>query len=349
MFYRLTRWEAGIPWRAWWLALRPKTLILSSSPVLLGTAIAFAAQGAVVWQAFFIALFTAALIQIGTNLFNDAADFEKGADSPDRLGPARAVASGWLTAREVKNAAWLAFFLAFLGGAALVYYAGSVILVIGVLSLLSGWSYTCGPFPIAYRPLGEVFVWLFFGIVATCGSFYLQTFTFSAAAFAAAALTGFHAAAVITVNNYRDAAEDAQHGKTTLAVFLGKRTTRRLFAFEILLPYAALLLLTALPFLANLALPFLNDFAGLLLNGDSSALLLNGELGDSARFLKNDLIQTFENLGVTAFLPFLTLPAAVLAIRRFYRYQGAEFNALLAFTARLQFAFAILLAVAFCL
>ena len=317
MFYRLTRWEAGIPWRAWWLALRPKTLILSSSPVLLGTAIAFAAQGFVVWQAFFIALFTAALIQIGTNLFNDAADFEKGADSPDRLGPARVVASGWLTAREVKNAAWLAFFLAFLGGAALVYYAGSVILVIGVLSLLSGWSYTCGPFPIAYRPLGELFVWLFFGIVATCGSFYLQTFTFSAAAFATAALTGFHAAAVITVNNYRDAAEDAEHGKTTLAVFLGKRATRRLFAFEILLPYAALLLLTALPFLN---FPFLNG----------------------------ELVKTFENLRFAAFLPFLTLPAAVLAIRRFYRYQGAEFNALLAFTALLQFSFAILLAAAFC-
>ncbi len=299
MFYRLTRFDAAIPWHAWFLALRPKTLPLSLSPVFLGTAAAYAAQGFVVWQPFFIALITAALIQIGTNLFNDVADFEKGTDSPTRVGPPRAVANGWLSPKEVKSAAWLAFFLAFLGGAALVYYAGAVILIIGVLSLLSGWGYTCGPAPIAYRPLGEIFVWIFFGIVAVCGSFYLQTFDFAAEIFFAAALTGCHAAAVMTVNNYRDAQDDFLHGKNTLAVFLGRRLTRLLFVAEILLPFALL--------------PFFYEF-----------------------------------LGAPAFLPFLTLPAALLAITRFFKHSGAKLNHLLAFTARLQFAFAMLLAAAFC-
>lgn len=300
MFYRLTRSDAGILWRAWWLAFRPKTLVLSLSPVVLGTAISMHVQGFVLWHPFFIAVFSAALIQIGTNLFNDVADFEKGADSPKRIGPARAVASGWLCAREVKNAAWLAFFLASLGGAALIYYAGWVIFIIGVLSLLSGWGYTCGPFPIAYRPLGELFVWLFFGVVAVCGSFYLQTFAFSAIAFFAAAMTGLHSCAVITVNNYRDAQEDFLHGKMTLAVFLGRRNIQKVFVLEMLLPFVAL------PFFYSI-------------------------------------------LGTNAFLPLLCLPFAAIAIARFYKESGAKLNALLAFCARLQFAFTMLLSVAFCL
>ncbi len=283
----------------WWLAARPRTLPLSVSPVILGTLLAFAENGKVLWLPFFVAIFSAMCIQIGTNLFNDVADFEKGADTPERLGPPRVVANGWLPAKLVKQAAYFSFLLALLSGVYLVQHAGWFIFFIGVFSLLSGWAYTCGPYPIAYHPLGEIFVWIFFGVLAVSGSFYLQSFHFSLPVFFVSGLTGMLAAAVITINNYRDLNEDKTHQKNTLAVFLGEEKIKLFFTIEMLLPFCLL------PFLLKL-------------------------------------------LHFKLILPFLCLPFAFKIIRLFLKEKGKALNALLAFCARLQFVFSVLLGLAFC-
>ena len=231
---------------AWFLACRPKTLSVSLSPVLVGSAIAWHDSGALLWLPLLAAALGAAFIQIGTNLFNDVGDFLRGTDTPDRLGPKRATAEGWLTPGKVKAGAWLSFALAFVCGIYLVWHGGWAIVAIGLASLAAGWAYTGGPKPIAYGPLGEVFVFIFFGLVAVGGSYYLQTFSLTATALAAAALVGIHAAAVITVNNYRDLDGDARNGKNTLAVRLGRPATRRIYAAEMLAPYVLLPLLAGL-------------------------------------------------------------------------------------------------------
>jgi len=226
--------------RAWFFACRPKTLSVSLSPVLVGTAIAWHDSGRVLWLPLLVAALGAALIQIGTNLFNDVGDFRRGTDTPDRLGPKRATAEGWLGAGVVEAAAWLAFALAFVCGIYLVEHGGWPIVIVGLASLGAGWAYTGGPVPIAYRPLGEVFVFIFFGLVAVGGSYYLQMLTLAPVAVFAATLVGLHAAAVITVNNYRDRDGDARNGKNTLAVLLGRPATRRLYSAEMLVPYTLL-------------------------------------------------------------------------------------------------------------
>ena len=285
--------------QAWFLACRPKTLSVSLSPVLVGTAIAWHDSGRVLWLPLLAAALGAALIQIGTNLFNDVGDFRRGADTPDRLGPKRATAEGWLGAGAVEAAAWLAFVLAFVCGIYLVAHGGWPIVIIGLASLAAGWAYTGGPAPIAYRPLGEIFVFIVCGLVAVGGSYYLQTLTLAPVAVFAAALVGLHAAAVITVNNYRDRDGDARNGKNTLAVLLGRPATRRLYSAEVLAPYALLPL-----------------FAG--------------------------------SVGWRAALPLLSLPLALKLVRSFHREApGPVFNGILAATAGLQLAFALLLAVAF--
>lgn len=237
---------APSPWRVWFLALRPRTLSVSLSPVLVGTAAAWHDRGHVLWLPLLAAIVAAGLIQIGTNLFNDVGDFLRGTDTPDRLGPPRATAQGWLTPAQVRAGAWISFGLAFLCGIYLVVHGGWPIVAIGLASLAAGWAYTSGPKPIAYSPLGEIFVWIFFGLVAVGGSYYLQTFSLSATALLAAVLVGLHAAAVITVNNYRDLDGDARNGKRTLAVVLGRPSTYRVYVAEMLLPY---LLLPALAYL----------------------------------------------------------------------------------------------------
>jgi 1,4-dihydroxy-2-naphthoate octaprenyltransferase len=229
---------------AWFLACRPKTLSVSLSPVLVGTAAAWHDSGALLWLPLLAATLGAAFIQIGTNLFNDVGDFLRGTDTPDRLGPKRATAEGWLSVDRVKTGAWLAFALAFLCGIYLVWHGGWPIVIIGLASLTAGWAYTGGPAPIAYRPLGEIFVWVFFGLIAVGGSYYLQTLNLSSLALIVASLVGLHAAAVITVNNYRDLDGDAKNGKNTLAVTFGRPATQRIYRAEILTPYLLLPLLT---------------------------------------------------------------------------------------------------------
>ena len=193
--------------RAWFLACRPKTLPVSLSPVVVGSAIAWHDTHALLWLPLLAAALGAAFIQIGTNLFNDVGDFLRGTDTPDRLGPKRATAEGWLTPGAVKAGAWLCFALAFLCGIYLVWHGGWPIVAIGLASLAAGWAYTGGPKPIAYGPLGEFFVFIFFGLVAVGGSYYLQTLNLTPTALLAAALVGIHAAAVITGISH------AGHGK----------------------------------------------------------------------------------------------------------------------------------------
>lgn len=241
---------------AWFLACRPKTLSVSLSPVLVGTAVAWHDTGTLLWLPVLAAALGAAFIQIGTNLFNDVGDFLRGTDTPERLGPKRATAEGWLPPGMVRAGAWLSFALAFLCGIYLVAHGGWPIVGIGLASLAAGWAYTGGPKPIAYGPLGEAFVFVFFGLVAVGGSYYLQTLNLTWIALIAAALVGIHAAAVITVNNYRDLDGDARNGKNTLAVRLGRPATRRLYAAEMLAPYLLLPLLGSLGWPA--ALPLLS-------------------------------------------------------------------------------------------
>jgi 1,4-dihydroxy-2-naphthoate polyprenyltransferase len=241
---------------AWFLACRPKTLSVSLSPVLVGSAIAWHDTGTLLWLPLIAAVLGAAFIQIGTNLFNDVGDFLRGTDTPDRLGPKRATAEGWLTPAKVKAGAWFSFALAFLCGIYLVGLGGWPIVAIGLCSLAAGWAYTGGPKPIAYGPFGEFFVFLFFGLIAVSGSYYLQTFSLTPTVLLAAALVGSQAAAVITVNNYRDLDGDGQSGKRTLAVRLGRPLTRHIYSAELLAPYVLLPLFTSLDW--RRALPLLS-------------------------------------------------------------------------------------------
>ncbi len=222
----------------WWLAIRPRTLSLSLTPVILGAGLGWLQAGRFDPLVFSLTLTTALLLQIGANLHNDAADFRRGADGPERLGPARVVARGWLDAGTVHRAALICFGLAVLSGLYLVWRGGWPLLMAGLLAVAVGIAYTGGPRPLAYRALGEICVFLFFGWVAVAGSFYLQVATVSAMALAQGTALGALAAAVLLVNNYRDMDQDRQTGKCTLAVLLGRPPSRRLYGALVLAPFA---------------------------------------------------------------------------------------------------------------
>ena len=226
----------------WWLAIRPKTLTVSIAPVIVGSSFAYAEAGTLSWLRLLAALVAAMLIQIGTNLHNDVGDFERGADGAERLGPLRVTASGWLEPGAVRRAAFFCFGLAMLSGCYLVWQGGWPILLLGLCSLASGWAYTGGPRPIAYSALGELFVWLFFGLGAVMGSYYLQTSRLDWNVFVAASMIGLLAAAVIAVNNYRDLESDRKIGKNTLAVCLGRVGSKVEYGLLMLVPYLLLLI-----------------------------------------------------------------------------------------------------------
>ncbi len=215
--------------RAYLLAARPPTLLAAVAPVLVGSGLA-QHDGVFRWDAFVVTLITAVLINVGVNYANDASDAARGADTPDRIGPARAVASGLLTPRQMWTGVAMVFGLAIVGGIYLTFIAGWVILVIGAASLVAALGYTGGPFPYGYRALGEVFVFGFFGLVATVGSRYVHDMTAPAAAWLLAIPVGFLVTAILVANNVRDIDTDRATGKRTLAVVLGRAGTRVLFA-----------------------------------------------------------------------------------------------------------------------
>nr|MBP9122348.1 1,4-dihydroxy-2-naphthoate octaprenyltransferase [Ignavibacteriaceae bacterium] len=158
----------------WILAARPKTLLAAFVPVIVGTSLAVA-EGSYNLFVSSVALICSILIQIGTNFTNDLYDHLKGADTKERVGPKRALNEGWVTVAQMKVAIYLSFLLSFLMGLYLVYYAGPFILLIGILSIISGFMYTAGPFPLAYNGLGDLFVFLFFGFVGTVGTYFINT------------------------------------------------------------------------------------------------------------------------------------------------------------------------------
>ncbi|HET9990587.1 MAG TPA: 1,4-dihydroxy-2-naphthoate polyprenyltransferase [Kofleriaceae bacterium] len=205
----------------WVSAARLRTLPAAVVPVLVGTAVARSA-GHVAWGPALAALAGSVAIQIGTNFANDVFDAEKGADGPDRIGPVRAVAAGLISAAAMKRAMILAFAIATAFGVYLASVAGWPIVAIGLASIAAGIAYTGGPWPLGYHGLGDVFVFVFFGLVAVCGTAYVQLAAVPCLAVWAAVPVGALATAIIVVNNLRDRATDVRAGKRTLAVRLGR-------------------------------------------------------------------------------------------------------------------------------
>lgn len=207
---------------AWILAARPRTLTAACVPVAVGTACAHASGGVAAGPAL-AALAGALLLQIGANFANDVFDFEKGADTAERLGPTRAVQAGLITPRAMRIGMGVVFVVALAIGAYLTSVAGPVILAIGIASILSAIAYTGGPYPLGYHGLGDVFVMLFFGFVAVCGTALVQLGRVPELAIWAAVPVGSLATAILVVNNLRDVDTDRRAGKRTLAVRLGER------------------------------------------------------------------------------------------------------------------------------
>ena len=224
--------------QAWRAAIRPRTLSAAVVPVAVGTAVA-SRDGHARPGVALAALAAAVLLQVGTNLVNDWGDFRRGADGPGRLGPPRAVQSGWLSPREVLLGVTLAFATAASIGVWLITRGGWPIAAIGGGGLVAAVAYTAGPFPLAYHGLGEAFVLLFFGPLAVCGTELVQAGRASAAGALASVPVGCLAAAILLVNNVRDVDGDRRAGKRTLVVRLGRRAGGSLYAGAVCVAFAA--------------------------------------------------------------------------------------------------------------
>jgi 1,4-dihydroxy-2-naphthoate polyprenyltransferase len=209
----------------WILAARIPTLPAAAVPVIVGTAVG-ASIASFQFLPFLGALLAALLIQIATNFANDYSDHARGADTPDRLGPTRATSAGLISPDSMKRATIITFGLAMLIGVYLITVGGWPILAIGIFSILFGLAYTGGPFPLAYNGLGDIAVFIFFGLIAVTGSSYLQTGSLDGLAVAAAVPIGLLITGILVINNLRDVHTDASAGKRTLAVILGERATR---------------------------------------------------------------------------------------------------------------------------
>jgi 1,4-dihydroxy-2-naphthoate octaprenyltransferase len=218
------------------MAARPRTLPAAIAPVLVGTALAG-------WQhvfhplRFVAALIGAIFIQVGTNLSNDYSDARRGADAEDRLGPVRVTAGGLVPPSQVLVATYVSFGVAILAGVYLTVVAGWQLLLVGAASILAGVLYTGGPKPYGYEGLGELFVFLFFGVVAVAGSYFVQVKHLDWKAFALAVPVGLLASGILVVNNFRDIDSDRRAGKRTLAVRLGRQRTRTMFAAIVYLAF----------------------------------------------------------------------------------------------------------------
>jgi 1,4-dihydroxy-2-naphthoate octaprenyltransferase len=270
----------------WVMAARPRTLPAAIAPVLVGTAAAIEEVGELPRVGGFIAaLIGSVFIQIGTNLANDYSDARRGADTADRLGPVRVTSAGLVTPRRVLTATWVAFAIAVACGVYLAVLAGPIILVVGVLSIAAGVLYTGGPRPYGYAGLGELFVFLFFGLVAVNGSYYVQLERLDLLPLGLSVAIGAMATAILVVNNVRDIETDRRAGKNTLAVRLGRERTRRLYvallavAYLVLPltlladggPWWALLGLLSVPLARRAAEPVLTRTDGPSLNGALAA------------------------------------------------------------------------------
>lgn len=229
----------------WIMASRPKTLWAAISPVIVGTAMAYADHGGY-WLAALAAFFGAVMIQIGTNFANDYYDFHKGGDAHDRLGPTRVTHAGLVTLPAMRRAIVSAFGLAFLAGFYLVYRGGWPIVIIGLASILFGILYTGGPYPLGYNGLGDIFVLIFFGPVAVAGTYYVQTLHMTDIVILAGFAPGLFSVAILTVNNLRDIDSDMRTGKKTLPARFGRTFARGEYLFCVLVGSLLPILLVAL-------------------------------------------------------------------------------------------------------
>ncbi|MGI8632717.1 MAG: 1,4-dihydroxy-2-naphthoate polyprenyltransferase [Solirubrobacterales bacterium] len=308
---RATGRTAISPLRLWAMAARPRTLHAAVAPVLVGTAAAIWA-GTVTPEvgmpdavtgdffevsyptvhvgAFLAALLGSIFIQIGTNLANDYSDARRGADTAERLGPVRVTASGLVAPQRVLVAVWIAFAMAVAAGLFLVITVGWEILVVGIASIAAGVLYTGGPKPYGYAGLGEFFVFVFFGLVAVNGSYYVQTEQLDALAFGLSIPVGLLATAILVANNIRDIDTDRRAGKRTLAVRMGRRLTGQLYVTLLVVPFVVLpsiLLMADGPawgLLAILAAPLAISPARTVL-GRTDGPALNGALAATGALL----------------------------------------------------------------
>lgn len=223
--------------KPWLLALRPKTLTAALVPIVVATALVKATGHEIKWWVSISALFASFFIQIATNLINDAIDFDKGADTETRTGPQRVTQTGLLSRKQVMTGGFICLAAALALGIPLVMEGGWPIVVIGVASLFLAYGYTGGPFPLAYLGLGDLFVILFFGVIAVGGTYYLHTHEYNHYALVAGLQVGFLATVLIAINNLRDAPQDKLVGKKTLAVRFGERFAKIEITFFAYAPF----------------------------------------------------------------------------------------------------------------
>jgi len=273
--------------KAWIAAARPKTLPAAIAPVLVGTAEASRSGSVEAWPVF-ICLSFALLVQIATNLANDYFDFARGADTSQRLGPERQVASGKIAPKTMLRAAIALFLLAFVVGLSMVSYRGSEMLVVGISAIVFGYAYTGGPYPLAYHGLGDVFVVGFFGWVATMGTYYVIAGELSLEVFLLGLPLGLLANNILVVNNYRDKETDEAAGKKTLVVRWGRDFARSQYAWQLATAYLSLSVYVGItqsfwPCLAFATIPMGTKLIVELRKTQGTAL--NGLLARSAKLL----------------------------------------------------------------
>jgi len=227
---------------SWFLASRPKTLLAAVVPVMVGSSLAISMNKFFLPYSI-VALLCSTLIQVGTNFTNDLYDYLKGSDTIKRKGPRRVLASGLISVKEMRLAIILVFGLTFILGLYLVYSTGLLILWVGIISIFAGIIYTAGPFPLAYNGLGDVFVFIFFGIIGTMGTFYLHTQEISLLSFVVSIPVGALITNILVVNNFRDIEEDLEANKITLAVLMGRIFTRWQFILLVILSYLTIFFL----------------------------------------------------------------------------------------------------------
>ncbi len=229
LFYRFK-------FQSWILASRPKTLLAAFVPVMVGSALAVS-ENKFVFHYSLIALLCSILIQIGTNFTNDLYDYLKGADNEKRKGPLRVLASGLISVKEMKAGILFVFGLTFLLGLYLVYVGGILILIVGILSIAAGLAYTAGPFPLSYNGLGDLFVFIFFGVIGTVFTYYLHTHEITILSFLVSIPVGALITNILIVNNYRDINEDKAAGKKTLVVILGRSFSKYQFILLLIVSF----------------------------------------------------------------------------------------------------------------
>jgi 1,4-dihydroxy-2-naphthoate octaprenyltransferase len=272
----------------WLLATRPRTLPAAIAPVLTGTALAYKAKHFDLYAAL-ICLGFAILIQIGTNFANDYFDFIKGTDDEKRVGPKRAVASGWISPTSMRSAMALVFGCAFVLGLGLVSRGGPWMIGIGLASIACGIAYTAGPYALAYLGLGDIFVFIFFGLVAVDCTYYVQTRSLTWDALLAAIPLGLLASNILVVNNYRDMETDAVSGKRTLVVRFGRTFSQVQFALSLLISFIIPLVLLKRGYPIAVLLPLVliplasSHFRRLVLNKKPQEQILL--LGDTGKLL----------------------------------------------------------------